>query len=107
VNLLADSSEQGRFFGILDGGRGLVEALLASVAVLLFRGLSGPGDAATLRLAPVIYMYSFAALAFALLVFLFVEDNAGADSTRGTAARCSPTCACWRASRSCGCSRSS
>lgn len=75
VNVLAGSAEQGRFFGILDGGRGLVEAVLASVAVLMFRELSTPADAATLRLAPVIYMYSIAALAFAVLVFLFVEDN--------------------------------
>jgi sugar phosphate permease len=75
VNLLAASTEQGRFFGILDGGRGLVEAMLASVAVLLFRELSLPTDAATLRLAPVIYMYSFVALAFAAMVFFFVEDN--------------------------------
>ncbi len=75
VNLLAASNEQGRFFGILDGGRGLVEALLASVAVLLFRGLSESGDSSALRLAPVIYMYSIAALAFAVLVFLFVEDG--------------------------------
>jgi sugar phosphate permease len=75
VNLLAESSEQGRFFGILDGGRGLVEAILASIAVLMFRELSEPTDAATLRLAPVIYMYSIAALAFAALVFFYVEDN--------------------------------
>jgi sugar phosphate permease len=75
VNMLAGSTEQGRFFGILDGGRGLVEAVLASVAVLLFRELSEPGDAATLRLAPVIHMYAIAALAFAVLVFMFVEDD--------------------------------
>lgn len=85
VNLLAASSEQGRFFGILDGGRGLVEALLASVAILLFRALSEPGDSAALRLLPVIYLYSFAALAFALLVFLFVEDSPVGDP-RATAA---------------------
>lgn len=36
VNLIARADEQGRFFGILDGGRGLVEALLASVAIALF-----------------------------------------------------------------------
>lgn len=36
VNLIAGANEQGRFFGILDGGRGLVEALLASVAIALF-----------------------------------------------------------------------
>jgi sugar phosphate permease len=75
VNMLAGSTEQGRFFGILDGGRGLVEAVLASVAVLLFRELSEPGDAASLRLAPVIHMYALAAIAFAVLVFLFVEDD--------------------------------
>lgn len=75
VNMLADSSEQGRFFGILDGGRGLVEAVLASIAVLMFRELSQPTDAATLRLLPVIYMYSIAALLFAVMVFLYVEDN--------------------------------
>jgi sugar phosphate permease len=75
VNMLADSSEQGRFFGILDGGRGLVEAVLASIAVLMFRELSEPTDAATLRLLPVIYMYAIAALLFAVMVFLYVEDN--------------------------------
>jgi hypothetical protein len=32
VKMIAHHSEQGRFFGILDGGRGLVEALLATVA---------------------------------------------------------------------------
>jgi sugar phosphate permease len=94
VKLLAAASEQGRFFGILDGGRGLVEALLASAAVLLFRELSEPADAASVRLAPVILMYSVTALAFAALVFLFVEDNpdhapaepraAGAMQPRGT-----------------------
>jgi sugar phosphate permease len=75
VNLLAGPREQGRFFGVLDGGRGLVEALLASVAILMFRSLSEPGDPAAVRLAPVIHMYAAAALAFAVLVFLLVEDN--------------------------------
>ena len=36
VAVLAKHDEQGRFFGILDGGRGLVEALLATIAVALF-----------------------------------------------------------------------
>lgn len=31
VAIIAGKDEQGRFFGILDGGRGLVEALLATV----------------------------------------------------------------------------
>jgi len=91
VNVLAGSTEQGRFFGILDGGRGLVEALLASVAVLMFRELSEPGDPAALRLVPVIHMYAVAAIALALLVYLFVEDDPNRvtpaprarDATRG------------------------
>ncbi len=74
VKLLALSNEQGRFFGILDGGRGLVEALLASVAVLLFRLLSEPADSAAIRLEPVIWMYSATVAAFGVLVFFLVTD---------------------------------
>ena len=36
VAVIARGNEQGRFFGILDGGRGLVEALLATIAVASF-----------------------------------------------------------------------
>jgi predicted MFS family arabinose efflux permease len=36
VKLIAGHAEQGRFFGVLDGGRGLVEAVLASLAIALF-----------------------------------------------------------------------
>jgi len=36
VNSIAGADEQGRFFGILDGGRGLVEAVLASLTIALF-----------------------------------------------------------------------
>lgn len=75
VNLLAGHDEQGRFFGILDGGRGLVEAILASIAILMFRELSTPEDAATVRLDPVIRLYAFTALLFAALVFFIVKDN--------------------------------
>jgi len=74
VKFLARSDEQGRFFGILDGGRGLVEALLASAAILMFRVLSEPTDPATIRLAPVIVMYSTAVTLFGVLVFFLVAD---------------------------------
>lgn len=36
VNELAGHDQQGKFFGILEGGRGLVEALLATCAVAIF-----------------------------------------------------------------------
>jgi sugar phosphate permease len=77
VKFLAHSNEQGRFFGILDGGRGLVEALLASAAILMFRVLSEPTDAATIRLAPVILMYSTAVTIFGVLVYFLVSDTPG------------------------------
>ncbi len=52
VNHIAHADEQGRFFGFLDGGRGLVEALLASAAIALFVFVSetrGAGHAAGFR----------------------------------------------------------
>jgi MFS family permease len=36
VKMLASKQEQGRFFGVLDGGRGLIEALLATIAISMF-----------------------------------------------------------------------
>ena len=36
VTMIAGAHEQGRFFGFLDGGRGLIEAMLATVAITLF-----------------------------------------------------------------------
>lgn len=85
VKMLATSSEQGRFFGILDGGRGLVEALLASVAVGMFRWMSGPADPGAIRLHPVIYLYSFSCLIFAALIFFMLDDR-GAPAPQAKAA---------------------
>ena len=39
VKTIARPSEQGRFFGFLDGGRGLIEALLATASLALFAWL--------------------------------------------------------------------
>lgn len=81
VKLLAEREEEGRFFGILDGGRGVVEALLASVAVMIFAGVLGSGtDIADKRaaLVAVITMYSAMLLVVALLVAVFVQDDRSA-----------------------------
>jgi sugar phosphate permease len=80
VKLLAKSSEQGRFFGILDGGRGLVEAVLASVAILLFRELSEPDASAAVRLEPVIRMYAAVVMLLGVLVFFLVRDGPSGDA---------------------------
>lgn len=44
TNLLAGHDHQGRFFGILEGGRGVVEAVLASVAVTWFAWTAASAD---------------------------------------------------------------
>ncbi len=77
VKLLASSEEQGRFFGILDGGRGLVEAVLATVAVGIFGYLVIEGDAASslFALKQVIYMYSFTCIGMGVLILIFLQDK--------------------------------
>ena len=76
VAVLAEEKEQGRFFGVLDGGRGLIEALLATVAIALFAywltGLGRPTDAA---LRTVIWLYAGNMLVLAPVVLLTVDDN--------------------------------
>lgn len=79
VTLLAKKGEEGRFFGILDGGKGIIEAILASIAAGIFAfvlkgssALSDKHDAFT----SVVYMYSIICLIVALLVLIFVNvDN--------------------------------
>ena len=79
VRMIAAANEQGRFFGLLDGGRGLVEALLATAALALFAAAtaSGRGEAAGLR--HVIYMYSFTCIALGA-VMSFFKDPAPAQA---------------------------
>ena len=58
VAMLANNDQRGQFFGILDGGRGLVEALLATVAVGLFTYFMGrDGGSTSIALRQVIYFY--------------------------------------------------
>ena len=56
--VLARPNEQGRFFGILDGGRGLVEAVLATVAITLFAyWINEVGQSKPQALQKVIWFY--------------------------------------------------
>ncbi len=76
VALLAHSDEQGRFFGILDGGRGLFEALLATIAVAWFAYAIGTqGDSTRQALLEVIYLYVAVLLVLAPLVYFVLEDS--------------------------------
>ena len=86
VKLLSTSSEEGRFFGILDGGRGVVEALLASLAVFIFsRILGDSGEIVVKRAAivAVIYLYAVALTIVGILIWIFVKEE-GPDKTLRT-----------------------
>jgi nitrate/nitrite transporter NarK len=76
VKMLAQKNEQGKFFGILDGGRGLVEAVLATIAIGIFAyALETKGQSNTVALQQVIYMYSYTCIAIGVLVFLFLRTS--------------------------------
>ena len=74
VAVLARHDEQGRFFGILDGGRGLVEAILATIAVGLF-AWSLDYVAAETALVRVIYFYIAYLVLMAILSFFLLSDE--------------------------------
>ncbi|MEX3919538.1 nitrate/nitrite transporter [Paraburkholderia sp. BR10872] len=79
VRMIAGANEQGRFFGLLDGGRGLVEALLATAALALFATATGSGRGEAAGLRHVIYMYSFTCIALGALMSFF-KDPAPAQA---------------------------
>ena len=80
------SEGQGSAFGILDGGRGLFAALLASGLVALFGSLlPGPIENATLgdkraALSVVIWIITGLTAMAAALVYLCVPDEGGGDN---------------------------
>jgi MFS family permease len=88
VTMLAKKDQQGRFFGILDGGRGLVEALLATVAVAMFAYvLSQQSGSTTIALTQVIYFYVGVLLVISPLVYWLLDDlediaDVDADQTK-------------------------
>jgi hypothetical protein len=52
----------------------------------MFRELSTPADAATIRLEPVIHMYSATVILFGVMVFFLVRDGSAASGTEAAAA---------------------
>lgn len=78
VKLLTREGEEGRFFGILDGGRGVVEAVLASIAVFIFSKILGSSTNVVDKrsaIVAVIYMYSIVLFIVAILIAIFVEED--------------------------------
>jgi sugar phosphate permease len=81
TNLIAYHDEQGRFFGILEGGRGVVEAILGSIAVGGFAWLLSNTDASTPEaLRQVIMMYVVVLLVMAPIVYLALGESHPGDA---------------------------
>ncbi|MFC0228383.1 MFS transporter [Serratia aquatilis] len=73
IKLLASKNEAGRFYGIYDGGRGLVESILASIALYIFSVTVGPNDANVVQgLVYVIHMYSWFCILLAAVCFICI-----------------------------------
>lgn len=75
--------EQGRAFGVLDGGRGVVEAVLAMAATGLF-AVFGAGASG---LSVAITMYAVAHLLAAVLVGIFAPDTQPTSMPRSASGR--------------------
>ncbi|MGI9200727.1 MAG: MFS transporter [Woeseiaceae bacterium] len=76
VAVLAEHNEQGRFFGILEGGRGLVEAILASIAAfILYYSVNELLQSTSTALLKIIYLYVGFALVLAPIVYLTIDDR--------------------------------
>ena len=79
--MLGKPEEQGRFFGLLDGGRGLLEALLATLATALFAFLTwNIGSSSSTALQIVIWMYVSLMLVMSPIVFVTVKSDQRQDS---------------------------
>ena len=85
VAVLARGDEQGRFFGILDGGRGLFEALLATIAVAAFAFWLAAGQPTDAALRRVVWLYVGTMLVLAPIVLLVVDDSRSSDDRHRSA----------------------
>ncbi len=83
TTLLAKPNEQGRFFGILDGGRGLIEAILATIAVAIFAYFTqGATPDTPAALQKVIWLYVAMMLMLAPITYFALGEQVsnGADT---------------------------
>lgn len=89
VSMIAGADEQGRFFGFLDGGRGLIEAMLATIAITLFAWLTQTkGEPAAVGFRVVVYMYAFLCIGLGVVLALVKDPSSKAErSSRAQAAK--------------------
>ena len=85
TTLLAKPEEQGRFFGILDGGRGLIEAILATIAVAMFAYYTnGLGQDTPTALVKVIWLYVGMMLVLAPIAYFILANPAESGAAKGS-----------------------
>jgi MFS family permease len=83
VKMIAGADEQGRFFGLLDGGRGLIEALLATVALVIFATATNRYSLSTnIGFRYVVYLYSFVCIALGILMSLVKDPQVDTSNVR-------------------------
>ncbi|MGF6772403.1 MFS family permease [Paraburkholderia sp. GAS199] len=88
VTMIAGTHEQGRFFGLLDGGRGLIEAMLATIAITLFAWFTQTkGEPVTAGFKLVVYMYAFLCIGLGVLLALVKDPQGTQDAEANRAAR--------------------
>ena len=76
TSLLAPHDQQGRFFGLLESGRGLVEALLASIGLAVFAYfLNSVGTGTSGSLTAVIWFYGLVAIGFTPILFFALRTS--------------------------------
>lgn len=78
ISLLSRPDEKAKVFGLLDGGRGVIEAILATLGLtvfsLLVRSTSGI-EATTTGLQGVIVLYSVNVLVIGILIAIFLKED--------------------------------
>lgn len=88
VTMIAGTHEQGRFFGLLDGGRGLIEAMLATIAITLFAWFTQTkGEPVTAGFRLVVYMYAFLCIALGVVLALVKDPQGTKDAAANRATR--------------------
>jgi MFS family permease len=87
VKMIAAHDEQGRFFGLLDGGRGLVEALLATVALVIFAAATEQHGLSTdTGFRYVVYLYVGVCVVLGVLMALVRDPPVAARTEAETVA---------------------
>ena len=76
TSLLAPHDQQGRFFGLLESGRGLVEALLATIGLAVFAYFLNTLEASTSgSLIAVIWFYGLVSIGFTPILFFALKTS--------------------------------